>query len=108
MDRNGQQVIEEGIKDSKVTIEGNRYTVERGDKTLERGNFRLDPSRSPKAVDTTPSEGPDKGKTVRGIYELEGDTLRTCVAPPGEERPSEFAAEVETNFMLFVYKRAKP
>jgi uncharacterized protein (TIGR03067 family) len=59
-------------------------------------------------VDTTPGEGPDKGKTIRGIYELDGDTLRTCVSPPGEERPSEFAAKADTDFMLFVYKRAKP
>jgi uncharacterized protein (TIGR03067 family) len=47
-------------------------------------------SLSPKAIDLTAVNGPRKGKTVRGLYQLEGDVLRLCLAMEGNERPSEF------------------
>jgi len=42
-------------------------------------------------MDVTRSDGPRKGETVLAIYEVKGDSLRTCFAPHGELRPDGFA-----------------
>ena len=49
--------------------------------------------------------GSEKGETYLGIYKIEGDTLKWCVAVPGSERPSEFATS-GSDFLL-VLKRQK-
>jgi len=46
-----------------------------------------------------PGEGPEdgpKGKTFRGIYSLDGDTLKICIAQEGNKRPSDFSTEDST------------
>jgi hypothetical protein len=54
-----------------------------------------------------PSSGPDKGKTVRGIYEVKGDTQRVCVAAAGKPRPKAFESREGSGHTLITYKRAK-
>jgi len=43
-----------------------------------------DPTKKPKAIDYMMTEGPTKGKTHLGIYELDGDTVKFCFAAPDE------------------------
>ena len=45
------------------------------------------------AVDYAMTEGPTKGKTHLGIYELDGDMVKFCFAAPGEDRPTKFTAK---------------
>ena len=47
----------------------------------------------PEAIDYVLLEGPNKGKTLLGIYELTGDTLKSCFAAPGKDRPTDFATK---------------
>jgi uncharacterized protein (TIGR03067 family) len=71
--------------------------------------IKLDPSKTPKAIDTIAQDGPFEGKSSPAIYELDGDALRICM-PNKEttERPKEFAAPKGSNLGLFVLKRSKP
>ena len=57
---------------------------------------------------TTLMEGPDGAThTLLGIYEVDGDGMKTCLAPPGADRPTEFASKEGTGHMYYVWKRAK-
>jgi uncharacterized protein (TIGR03067 family) len=67
----------------------------------QRGRFKLDPSRSPKAYDLTTPEG----LVIRGIYELDGDTLKVCLSAPGDERPTAMKTTLDDGRTLIVYKR---
>jgi uncharacterized protein (TIGR03067 family) len=69
--------------------------------------YKLDPAKKPAHIDLTPKDGPDKGKTFKGIYELKGDMLRLCFAPPDEDRPAAFSSKKDERFMLFELKRDK-
>jgi uncharacterized protein (TIGR03067 family) len=84
-----------------ITVKGTRMIVEMAGRT-ENTEFTIDPDKSPKEIDLTPQYGDDKGKVFRGIYDLEGDTLRICAAP-SSARPTKFVSEQGT--MLMVLKR---
>lgn len=88
-------------KDSKLT-------VKLADGKSAASSFKLDPAQKPKAIDYTPTDGPDKGKTHLGIYSLEGDTLKICRADAGKERPKDFTTKADSARMLFVLQRDKP
>ena len=105
---NGKKFSEEEIKDVIATNDGSgKFSVRRGDKALGEGTVKLDPTKKPKAIDVTFTEGERKGKTVLGIYEIDSDAFRVCVANPGDERPAEFSAKAGSGHILIVYKRDK-
>jgi uncharacterized protein (TIGR03067 family) len=102
-EREGVKLSEEAAGEIKVVIDGDRYRFSRGDRT-QGGTIRLDPTRSPKAIDVTP----DDGKTVLGIYTIAGDTHKVCFAEYGAERPTSFSTEPESGRSLYVMRRVKP
>jgi len=107
-ERDGKKVSGEG-KQIKLAITGTKYSLTEESSAVigHRGTFLLDPARKPKATDVTVTEGPDKGKTFLGIYELSADDYKVCFAPPGKERPKEFASAPGSGHILQVWKREK-
>jgi uncharacterized protein (TIGR03067 family) len=108
MEQNGTKVAEEEFKDLVVTVKGDTYTVKNGDKVIDAGTFKIDATKKPKTMDTTPTDGQDKGKTILSIYELDGDTYKECQAEAGSKnRPTEFSTKSGGGHTLFVMKRQK-
>lgn len=67
------------------------------------GKFRIDAKVQPKSIDL----GEDtEGKTLRGIYSFDGDSLKLCTSGPGK-RPKEFKTEPGDKTNLLVLKRQK-
>ena len=97
-------------KEHVMVFDGDKFTVKRGDKVMVQGTFKIDASKSPKAMDMNITEGPEdvKGKTAHAIYELKGDELTWCVTHPGDgERPEKFATKEGAKQMLIKFKREK-
>jgi uncharacterized protein (TIGR03067 family) len=105
---NGKATPADKVAALGMTIKGETLTVQEGSEVVEEASFRLDRTANPPAIDLKVTAGTDKGKTVLGIYRLEDERLTICVAEPGRERPSKFAAPEGTRHTLFVFKRAKP
>jgi hypothetical protein len=72
-----------------------------------KATITVDPSKNPKTMDYQMTEGVTKGKTQLGIYELDGDTFRSCFSAPGAERPTEFTTKPGDQRTLTVWKREK-
>jgi uncharacterized protein (TIGR03067 family) len=71
--------------------------------------FKLDPTATPKAIDFTPMEGPNKGKTYLGRYEIDGRRLRICYRGPGSTRPNDFSDKaVGDDATVFIDVRSPP
>jgi uncharacterized protein (TIGR03067 family) len=102
----GKEQPAAAFKGMTVTFEGDKYAVKKGDEVIEAATLKLDPSRSPKTLDVTVTEGPNKGAAMPGIYEISGDTLKVCFDPEGKKRPAAFktASGPQT---LVVHKRVK-
>ncbi len=95
----------EQAKSLKRVFQGDQATLTRDGAVVTKGTFKLDPAKKPKAIDVTFSEGMQKGQTMSGIYELDGDTLKICFSPPGADRPTEFKPGPQRN--VAVWKREK-
>jgi uncharacterized protein (TIGR03067 family) len=78
------------------------------DRVIAAGTLKFDPGKKLKAVDMTYTEGPDKGKTFTGIYQLDGDKAKFCRAgSPDEGRPKEFKTKAGSRGFVTMYRRAK-
>ncbi|HKA06354.1 MAG TPA: TIGR03067 domain-containing protein [Gemmataceae bacterium] len=102
----GKEVPIELFKGMTVAFEGDKYTVKVGDKLVQAATQKLDPSKSPKTLDATVAEGPEKS-VILGIYEINEDTLKVCFDPEGKKRPTEFKTAAGSQTTLAVYRRAK-
>jgi len=61
--------------------------------TAPLGRFTIDPTQTPKHVDTTAAAGPNKGQVTRGIYEIiDANNKRACWGRPGGPRPTDFTS----------------
>ena len=103
----GKEVPADLFKGMTVTFEGDRYTVKKGDEVIQVGTQKLDPSKSPKTIDVTMIEGPNKGAVMLGIYEIDGDTLKVCFDPQGKKRPTEFKTAPGSENFVNIHKRVK-
>ncbi len=94
------------LKAIALVLAGDKYTVTVG-KVVDQGTVKIDPGAKPKTMDIVGSEGPNKGKTMLAIYELDKDTLRVCYDLTGKARPEEFATSKDRPYFLAVYERVK-
>jgi len=93
---------------TKLAYEGDQWKIIVGDKTVASGVVRVDSTRIPKEIDILDETGMNNGKTKLGIYELDGDTYKYCLAPAGKPRPAEFSSKEGSGYSLGVSKREKP
>lgn len=102
---NGKLVPPAKLESATLVIKGDRYVVTVKGRPQETV-IALDPGRKPKAIDMVFKEGTNKDKVHKGIYALEGDTLKICRGlGPDQERPTEFGTWPDTNYFLVTWKR---
>jgi uncharacterized protein (TIGR03067 family) len=101
----GEKLAIGELKGLIVTFEGNKNTVKKGDEVIQIGTQKIDPTKSPKTIDVTMTDGPSKGMVMLGIYEFDGDTLKVCFDPQGKKRPTEFKSPAGSENFVNVHKR---
>jgi uncharacterized protein (TIGR03067 family) len=87
---------EKEVLNAKLTFkDGDKLVIKLAtdDKPLDMITVKLDTSKKPKQIDFIRSiDG--RQETATGIYELDGDKLKLCVAEPEvKERPTEFKSK---------------
>lgn len=95
----GQEMPAAMLANARILIEGGRFNST-GMGAVYRGTLELDASTSPRRIDMTFDAGPEKGNTNPGIYELDADTWKICIATRGAVRPSSFASSPGSGFAL--------
>lgn len=102
-EEDGKTIPEAQVRRKKVVVTGDKYVYSMDD-VKEEGTLKLDPSKAPREYEAQVTEGEYKGKSVLGIYELQGDTLTICFAPPGTERPTQMSTRPGSRSLRITYK----
>lgn len=99
---NGQEIEPEQIRRFECTV--TRDTIAIKANTQERANtYRIDPTKDPKTIDLI-----WKGQVTLGIYYLNGDKFKLCLAPEGSrKRPTDFEGKKGSNWKSFNMHREK-
>ena len=92
----------------KFVYEGNKWLVKVEGKTVASGVFKIDATKSSKEIDIMDETGAKNDKTKLGIYEIDGDRYKFCLAPAGKPRPKDFTSKEGSGHSLGVSQRAKP
>lgn len=111
-EHNGRELPAAEVPDVILTHEAHKggvhpFTVRSKGKVIARGTFTHGDTMAGKyhTYDAQYTEGPNKGKTILGIYELNGDTLKLAWDSPGKDRPTEFTTKAGTDLVVRTYKR---
>ena len=67
--------------------------------------IELDDTQAPRWMTIYPQSDPFRGKTLLGIYKVEGDTLYIAHAAPGQPRPTAFESPDDTEQVLSISKK---
>lgn len=105
---NGNKAKEEDAR--KITVvngSDGTWSIRVEDKEICKGTSTFDPTKKPKTIDFTITEGEGQGNQHRGIYELGEKTRKLCFAGPDKERPTEFAAAAGSDHILVELEREK-
>lgn len=106
--RNGQAA--EDIVGHQLTFTADKFTIKNKDgKLVYEGTFKVDADKKPATIDFQHSGDALKGKTWKGIYVIDGDTLKTCDNAPDltKDRPANFEAKADSGYVAIAFKRAK-
>jgi len=100
-ERDGKPIPEEATKNTKVVFAGDKMTIHNKDRKTE-GAFKLNTDKKPKQIDVDLG-----GKQGKGIYQLEGDTLKVAHGEAGAPRPKDFSSKEGSGVTVVVLKRQK-
>jgi uncharacterized protein (TIGR03067 family) len=90
-----------------LTVEGDKYVVGFGT-VKDEGTLTVGTTNEHKTIDLkTKPDGLFKGRTMPGIYKVDGEKLTICVNTEKPDRPSKYEAPEKTPLMLLTFVREK-
>ena len=106
-ERDGRAAAE--IAGHVLLIEDGKFTIKENGVTIFGGTLWFDEGAIPWAIDFRHTGYTSAGKTWRGIYRIDGDTLTICDNAPNMERsrPTSFGTEAGSGLVMVVFKRAE-
>jgi uncharacterized protein (TIGR03067 family) len=105
------KIAETLAESSVVEFRGDKMihtiTLSTGKKEVSEATITIDPGKKPRTIDVTRLDGPYKGKTFQGVYELDGDTLKIHEGYEPGDRPTDFTFKKGTARQLSTLQRVK-
>lgn len=106
-ERDGRALPRNLVSNARRICKGNETTVLVNGQLFMKAKFTVDPAKQPKSLDYEVTEGRNQGTKQLGIYELDGDTMKICLADPGAERPMDFVTRGKRGYTVGVWKRER-
>lgn len=108
-DVSGHALLVRELRVARLLLEHGDYRIVDHDAdVVDSGVYVLDDGVSPHSMDIVGRSGPNAGRTMRAVYELEADRLTVCYDIEGRERPTSMRpnAEPDRHLLTITYARA--
>jgi uncharacterized protein (TIGR03067 family) len=105
LELDGALLPAEILAGGRVVIAGERFTST-GMGATYSGTLVVDAAKRPRHLDMKFDAGPERGNTNLCIYELDGDTLKLCIATRGAVRPPRFHSPPGSGFAFETLTRS--
>ncbi len=90
----GSRASEDDVRNTRLVVDQDRFTLTGKGFTVS-GTFTVNATAIPKSIDVLLTTKDRVETRFLGIYQIQGDTRRSCFALPGKERPKQFTTEKE-------------
>jgi RNA polymerase sigma factor (sigma-70 family) len=111
LEADGKKAPPEALQGMHWSFKGSELQIAAPDeKSAGKSSVKLDSSKTPQHIDLVVSEGPQKGKTMHGIFKFEKDRLVICLRGlEGAEkgRPKEFMTAADSALGMITLERVK-
>jgi uncharacterized protein (TIGR03067 family) len=104
---NGKPLDQSMVTWCKRVTRADITAVVAGPNLMLKARFTLDPSKRPAEIDYVNLEGASRGKSQAGIYEVDGPSLKVCMAAPGKRRPPAFESSAGDGRSLTTWRLEK-
>jgi uncharacterized protein (TIGR03067 family) len=98
----GQQASDDDVQKTRLVVKDNRFTLTGKDYTVE-GSFKVNPATTPKSIDVLVISKDGRETKFLGIYEIKGNTRKSCFALGENDRPTRFSTQ--KGYFGFEWKR---
>ncbi len=106
-DVSGQALIVRELRVARFVLDRGGYAIiDRAEHVVDSGDYRVDSGALPQSLDIVGLSGPHAGRTMRAIFELEGDRLKVCYDLESAERPHAMRAQEDQLLLSITYVRA--
>jgi uncharacterized protein (TIGR03067 family) len=103
----GQELVVAELRVKYFVLDGHDYSIiDRSNQIVDSGEYLIDAGTSPSAMDIVGREGPNAGRSMLAIFELQGDRLTVCYDLDGPDRPTDMEAQEDQLLLSITYERA--
>jgi uncharacterized protein (TIGR03067 family) len=103
----GKELVVAELRVKYLVLDGSDYSiVDRSNQIVDRGEYLVNESAVPWTIDIVGREGPNAGRSMLAIFELQGDRLTVCYDLNSAERPSNMEPREDQLLLSITYERA--
>jgi uncharacterized protein (TIGR03067 family) len=86
-----------------LTMKDGKFTTKMGSNEIDKGTYKAGDIAN--SVDIASNAPELKGKTIKALYKLDGQTLTVAYDLSGGDRPTEFTTKAGTQLLVETYRK---
>jgi uncharacterized protein (TIGR03067 family) len=103
----GRELLVAELRVKYLVLDGHDYSiVDRTNQIVDRGEYLVNDSATPRTIDIVGRDGPNAGRSMLAIFELEGNDLTVCYDLDGKRRPENMQVQEDQVLLSITYERA--
>ena len=103
----GNELLVAELRVKYLVLDGHDYNIiDRSNRIVDRGEYLANDSAKPWTLDIVGRDGPNAGRSLLAIFELQDDRLTVCYNLEGQNRPANMQAQDDQLLLSITYERA--